>query len=128
MEIFTGNPAPGSRDAESCSWKRLGFLSFDKNERSGYQARELKSVHVNATAYLLRLVVHACHPNKLNTDSQASARVGRQATACLDGTESKQTLQKVLGMSVLVAGNLMSLPLPLWRVRMGVKQIGRAHV
>ena len=70
VEIFTGNLPPGSRDAGSCSWKRLGFLSFDKNERSGYQARELKSVHVNATAYLLRLVVHRCHPNKLNTDDQ----------------------------------------------------------
>ncbi|KAK9826624.1 hypothetical protein WJX74_006438 [Apatococcus lobatus] len=70
VEIFTGNLQPGSRDAQRCSWKRLGFLSFDKNERSGYQARELKSVHVNATAYLLRLVVHQCHSNKLNTDSQ----------------------------------------------------------
>lgn len=70
VEIFTGNLPAGSRDAESCSWKRLGFLSFDKNERSSYQARELKSVHVNATAYLLRLVVHRCHPNKLNTDNQ----------------------------------------------------------
>ncbi|KAK9862466.1 hypothetical protein WJX84_003280 [Apatococcus fuscideae] len=70
VEIFTGNLPPGNRDAESCAWKRLGFLSFDKNERSGYQARELKSVHVNTSAYLLKLVVQRCHPNKLNTDNQ----------------------------------------------------------
>ncbi len=72
VEIFTGNLPPGSRHPDSCTWKRLGFLSFDKNERSGYQARELKSVHVSATAYLLRLVVHTCHPNKLNTDNQVT--------------------------------------------------------
>ena len=72
VEIFTGNLPPGNRDAESCAWKRLGFLSFDKNERSGYQARELKSVHVNTSAYLLKLVVQRCHPNKLNTDNQVS--------------------------------------------------------
>ncbi len=28
-------------------YKRLGFLSLDSNERSSFEARELKSVHVN---------------------------------------------------------------------------------
>lgn len=48
-------------------FRKLGFLSLDNNERSGFQARELKSVHVNASAALLKLVIHQCHMNSLNT-------------------------------------------------------------
>ncbi len=50
--------------------KRLGYLSFNSNERTGHQARELKSVRVNSDAYLLRLVVQRCHTNKLNIYNQ----------------------------------------------------------
>jgi hypothetical protein len=50
--------------------KRLGYLSFDSNERSGHQARELKSVHVSVDVSALRLVVHRCHVNKLNIYNQ----------------------------------------------------------
>jgi hypothetical protein len=37
---------------------------------SGHQARELKSVHVNVDAVILRVVVHKCHVNKLNIYNQ----------------------------------------------------------
>jgi centrosomal protein CEP104 len=50
--------------------RRLGYLTFDANERSGHQARELKSVHVSVDAAALRLVVHRCHVNKLNIYNQ----------------------------------------------------------
>jgi centrosomal protein CEP104 len=60
--------------------KRLGYLSFDSNERSGHQARELKSVHVSVDAVALRLVVHRCHVNKLNIYNQV--RGGALATMC----------------------------------------------
>ena len=50
--------------------RRLGHLSFDANTASGHQARELKSVHVNVDAAILRLVVHKCHVNKLNIYNQ----------------------------------------------------------
>ena len=39
-----------------------------------HQARELKSVQVDAPALLVRLVVTACHANKFNTYNQVSAR------------------------------------------------------
>ena len=51
---------------------RLGFLNFDANERTQFSARELKSVtlqDVEATA--IRLIIHRCHANTLNTYSQA---------------------------------------------------------
>eukprot|EP00227_Mantoniella_beaufortii_P003239 CAMPEP_0197616664 /NCGR_PEP_ID=MMETSP1326-20131121/60644_1 /TAXON_ID=1155430 /ORGANISM="Genus nov. species nov., Strain RCC2288" /LENGTH=445 /DNA_ID=CAMNT_0043185551 /DNA_START=406 /DNA_END=1741 /DNA_ORIENTATION=- len=47
-----------------------GALSFDANTASGHQARELKSVHVNVDAVILRVVVHKCHVNKLNIYNQ----------------------------------------------------------
>ena len=45
---------------------RLGYLSLDSNERSGFQARELKSVYVNSVSLLLKMVFHKCHANKFN--------------------------------------------------------------
>ena len=56
--------------------KRLGYLSFDNNERSGHQARELKSVHVSTPAFLLKLVVQRCHTNRLNIYNQVQTSPG----------------------------------------------------
>ena len=70
VELYVGNLPPGSKDPEQCIMKRLGYLSFDNNERSGHQARELKSVHVSTPAFLLKLVVQRCHTNRLNIYNQ----------------------------------------------------------
>ena len=51
-------------------WKRLGYFSFDSNERSRFEARELKSVYLNTTAAALKLVVHAPLTNNLNVYNQ----------------------------------------------------------
>jgi len=53
-------------------FKRLGYLSLDPNERSGYQARELKSVYVDrdSESVLLKLIFHKCHLNNLNVFNQ----------------------------------------------------------
>eukprot|EP00195_Chlamydomonas_chlamydogama_P012277 CAMPEP_0202901254 /NCGR_PEP_ID=MMETSP1392-20130828/14151_1 /ASSEMBLY_ACC=CAM_ASM_000868 /TAXON_ID=225041 /ORGANISM="Chlamydomonas chlamydogama, Strain SAG 11-48b" /LENGTH=824 /DNA_ID=CAMNT_0049587793 /DNA_START=202 /DNA_END=2677 /DNA_ORIENTATION=+ len=69
VEVFVATPNPGE-DANKAAFKRLGYLSFDSNERSNHQARELKSVHVNVPAVLIRLVIHRCHVNKLNIYNQ----------------------------------------------------------
>jgi centrosomal protein CEP104 len=57
--------------------RRLGYLSFDSNERSNHQARELKSVHVTVDAQLVRLVIHRCHVNKLNIYNQVWCHLWR---------------------------------------------------
>ena len=42
---------PGDKMSyQKCKWKRLGYLSLDNNERSSWQARELKSVQVHDPA------------------------------------------------------------------------------
>ena len=71
VEIFTGMPQEGlPPEPENCNLKKLGHLSFDSNERSNHQARELKSVHINTKALLLRFVLQECHMNRLNSYNQ----------------------------------------------------------
>ncbi|CAD7941946.1 unnamed protein product [Amoebophrya sp. A120] len=53
-------------------FKRLGYLSLDSNERSQFQARELKSVYIDHKARFLRLRLHKCHLNKFNLTNQVS--------------------------------------------------------
>lgn len=67
----TSCQAPGAELA-AASWKRLGFLTFDSNERTAHSARELKTVGLpGAPAHLLRFLVHRCHENVLNPYNQA---------------------------------------------------------
>ena len=69
--------AAAAVDPAKASWRRLGFLSFDSNERSSFTARELKSVALNGTpAHLLRLVFHRCHANAANNHSQVGVPGG----------------------------------------------------
>lgn len=66
LEIFIGNGA----DYHSAKFKRLGFLSLDSNERSGYRARELKTVYVEAEGRYIRFIIHKCFLNKYNIFQQ----------------------------------------------------------
>ncbi|ACO69597.1 predicted protein [Micromonas commoda] len=70
IELYTGLLPPGETSMDRAIMRRLGHLSFDPNTASGHQARELKSVHVNVDAAILRVVVHKCHVNKLNIYNQ----------------------------------------------------------
>lgn len=61
----------GHGDAyESAQFRRLGYLSLNSNERSKFQARELKSVYVNAPGQYLRMLVHKCYINEANLFNQ----------------------------------------------------------
>lgn len=72
VEIFISALPVGETDIRRAVETRLGYLSFDSNERSGHQARELKSVALqNNPAVLVRLVLHRAHVNKLNIYNQA---------------------------------------------------------
>ena len=70
-----GSEGAGGSGAEAVAWRRLGFLSFDPNERSQFAARELKSVALaGPEAGLVRLVIHRCHANALNPQGQVRRR------------------------------------------------------
>ena len=49
---------------------RPGYLSLDSNERSKYQARELKSVYLDCTGRYLKFLVHRCYINRHNLFNQ----------------------------------------------------------
>jgi centrosomal protein CEP104 len=62
MEVFVGVGA----DYASATFKRLGYLSLDSNQRSNFQARELKSVYINAHGNFVKLLISRCHTNYSN--------------------------------------------------------------
>ncbi|CAM9788520.1 unnamed protein product, partial [Ectocarpus sp. 13 AM-2016] len=66
IELFVGH----GDSYESAHFRRLGYLSLNSNERSKYQARELKSVYVNAPGQYLRMLVHKCYINEVNLFNQ----------------------------------------------------------
>lgn len=80
IELFTALP-PEGQDLrfDGTEFKKLGYLSLDNNERSGFQARELKSVYVDVSAQCLRILFHKCHTNRYNIVNQ----VGLIALNCL---------------------------------------------
>ena len=76
VEIFIGDMPPGvpspHRGSVGVEYVRLGHFSLDSNERSGFQARELKTVYVpqGTQGTHLRLVLHKCHVNEHNLYNQ----------------------------------------------------------
>ena len=51
------------------------YVSLSDNEKTGYKARELKSVHVDALGTFLRLNIHKNHINKHNLYNQVTCGV-----------------------------------------------------
>lgn len=47
-------------------------MSLSDNEKTGFKARELKSVHVDAVGNFLKLNIHKNHVNKHNMYNQVS--------------------------------------------------------
>mmetsp|Transcript_15369 Transcript_15369/g.23138 ORF Transcript_15369/g.23138 Transcript_15369/m.23138 type:complete len:861 (-) Transcript_15369:165-2747(-) len=66
IEIFVGQ----GNDYHSATYKRLGYLSLDSNERSNYRARELKTVYVDHVGNFVRLLIHRNFVNKYNHYNQ----------------------------------------------------------
>ena len=48
------------------------YIELSTNERTDFKARELKSIHVDADGWFLKLVIHQNYPNRLNVYNQVS--------------------------------------------------------
>ncbi|KAH9514057.1 hypothetical protein Btru_030100 [Bulinus truncatus] len=71
IEFFVGDVPDGAAlSLESARYARLGYVSLSDNEKTGYKARELKSVHVDAVGHFLKLNIHKNHVNKHNLYNQ----------------------------------------------------------
>lgn len=67
--------APTGGDPSKATWRRLGFVSFDSNQHTGFTARELKSAALQGVpAHLLRISFARCHANPLNLYSQVGSQ------------------------------------------------------
>ena len=72
IEIYTYFPEnlSSTPPMDQIKWKRLGYLSLDNNEKSNFQARELKSVFIDTKALYLKIALNKCHVNKYNMFNQ----------------------------------------------------------
>ncbi|XP_073172642.1 centrosomal protein of 104 kDa isoform X3 [Lepidochelys kempii] len=57
---------------QSERFRRLGYVSLSDNEKTGYKARELKSVYVDAVGQYLKLTFHKNYINRYNLYSQVA--------------------------------------------------------
>ena len=48
------------------------YVALSDNEKTGYKARELKSVHVDAVGTFVKFVIHKNHVNRQNMYNQVS--------------------------------------------------------
>lgn len=67
VELYIGH---GGSSYRSATFTRLGYLSLDNNERSSYQARELKTVFIDHSGSYIKLVINENHINKQNIYNQ----------------------------------------------------------
>ena len=57
----------------TCVWESIGFFSFNDNERSQWQARELKRIRIdNKRLRFLRMVIGGCHDVPPNPEHRVS--------------------------------------------------------
>uniref|UniRef100_A0A3B3HNI7 Centrosomal protein of 104 kDa n=1 Tax=Oryzias latipes TaxID=8090 RepID=A0A3B3HNI7_ORYLA len=71
VEFHVGDVGPEDGSSE-LQLRRLGYVSLSDNEKTGFQARELKSVHVDAVGTFLKVSLYRNHVNRLNHYSQVS--------------------------------------------------------
>lgn len=71
IEFFVGDVPDGLPVVlENARYTRLGYVSLSDNEKTGFKARELKSVQVDAVGVFLKLNIHKNHINKYNLYNQ----------------------------------------------------------
>jgi len=66
IEIFVGQ----GNSYRTANFRRLGYLSLDSNERSSFQARELKTVFIDHVGSFIKLLINENHINKQNIYNQ----------------------------------------------------------
>ncbi|XP_078616844.1 centrosomal protein of 104 kDa-like isoform X2 [Branchiostoma floridae x Branchiostoma japonicum] len=71
VEFFVGE---GNRDSLGAlhgnNFSRLGYVSLSDNEKTGYRARELKSVHVDCYGQFIKIILHKNYINRFNLFNQ----------------------------------------------------------
>ncbi|XP_046728141.1 centrosomal protein of 104 kDa isoform X2 [Silurus meridionalis] len=71
VEFHIGDREPNSPQRLQ-QFRRLGYVPLSTNEKTGFRARELKSVHVDAVGTYLKLTFHRNHVNSYNIYNQVA--------------------------------------------------------
>ena len=66
IEIYVG----AGSSYHTATFKRLGYLSLDSNERSSFQARELKTVYIDHVGKYVKILMQKNYVNKQNLFNQ----------------------------------------------------------
>ena len=104
-------------------------MSLSDNEKTGFKARELKSVHVDAIGVYLKLVIHKNHINKHNLYNQvgiiavnvigdglnADDQVGDSCCWCARSSQYLAPVPRILPLST-VSRPISSYPAPVHRI------------
>ncbi|CAF4563341.1 unnamed protein product, partial [Rotaria magnacalcarata] len=73
IEFFMGDcTSDESVTLENARYTRLGYIELSSNERTGFKARELKSIHIDAEGIFIKLVIHKNYANRSNMYNQVS--------------------------------------------------------
>ncbi|KAH9594466.1 hypothetical protein MS3_00006305 [Schistosoma haematobium] len=71
IEFFVGDtPDDEMEHFKNARYTRLGYVALSDNQATEYKARELKSVHIDASGSYIQLFLYKNHPNNLNLYSQ----------------------------------------------------------
>ncbi|XP_056130278.1 centrosomal protein of 104 kDa [Lampris incognitus] len=70
---------------------RLGYVSLSDNEKTGFKARELKSIHVDAIGTYLRITFHRNYVNHYNPYNQVALVAFNVLGDSLDGSAFNTT-------------------------------------
>jgi centrosomal protein CEP104 len=100
-----------NNNGKAHEFTRLGFLSFDPNNRTNFSARELKSVplpDVEATA--IKLIIHRCQVNNLNTYAQACLIMLNLVGEALHQEVASSTIRSDVPATTTIAPVVFSAP------------------
>ncbi|XP_013875862.1 centrosomal protein of 104 kDa isoform X2 [Austrofundulus limnaeus] len=87
VEFHIGDSLPETSPSRSSGQlQRLGYVSLSNNEKTGFKARELKSVHVDAIGMYLRVTFHRNHNNRYNHYNQVALVAINLLGDSLDGS------------------------------------------
>ncbi|KAM9298974.1 centrosomal protein of 104 kDa [Gastrophryne carolinensis] len=82
---------------QSERFRRLGYVALSDNEKTGYKARELKSVYVDAVGQFLKVIFHKNYPNRYNLYNQVALIAINIIGDPLDfGEENMPTREKII--------------------------------
>ncbi|KAI3387338.1 hypothetical protein SNEBB_003860 [Seison nebaliae] len=70
IEVFVGDSTTQIETAKTARYSRLGYVELSSNQRTNYEARELKSIHMHSTGFMIKLVIHKNYSNRYNVYNQ----------------------------------------------------------